>query len=76
MFGAYRQGKEQVPGVLHVSVARYSRDLPKTDKSLQFLVSIHEEGTGITWQQNVTVDPRDERYFLDRISICGALTLR
>ncbi len=65
MFGAYRQGKEQVPGVLRVSVARYSRDLPKTDKSLQFLVSIHEEGTGITWQQNVTVDPRDERYFLD-----------
>jgi hypothetical protein len=39
--------------------------LPKPGESLRFLVSIHEEGTGITWQQNVTVDPESERYFLE-----------
>lgn len=65
MFGTYRSGKEQLPRVLHVSVARYRRGLPKRGESLRFLVSIHEEGTGITWQQNVTVDPESERYFLD-----------
>lgn len=65
MFGAYHAGKEQLPRVLHVSVARYRRDLPKPGESLRFLISIHEEGTGITWQQNVTVDPESERYFLE-----------
>jgi hypothetical protein len=65
MFGAYREGGEQLPRVLHVSVARYRRDLPRHGESLQFLVSIHEEGTGITWQQNVTIESEDERYFLD-----------
>jgi CHAT domain-containing protein len=65
MFGRYREGKEPLPRVLHVSVARYRRDLPETGESLRFLVSIHEEGTGITWQQNVTVDPKSERFFLD-----------
>ena len=65
MFGAYRAGQEQLPRVLHVSVARYRRDLPKPGESLRFLISIHEEGTGITWQQNVTVDPESERYFLE-----------
>jgi len=65
MFGAYHAGKEKLPRVLHVSVARYREDLPKPGKSLRFLVSIHEEGTGITWQQNVTVDPESERYFLE-----------
>jgi CHAT domain-containing protein len=28
-------------------------------------VSIHEEGTGISWQQNVTVDPQTARWLLD-----------
>jgi CHAT domain-containing protein len=67
MFGTYRTGKEQLPRVLHISVARYRRGLPKRGESLRFLVSIHEEGTGITWQQNVTVDPESERFFLDTI---------
>ena len=31
----------------------------------EFLVAIHEEGTGITWQQNVTLDAETEQYFLD-----------
>jgi hypothetical protein len=66
MFGKYREGQNKfLPHVLHISIARYSKDLPEVDEALQFLVSIHEEGTGITWQQNVTVDPKDERYLLD-----------
>jgi hypothetical protein len=58
-------GKGNQPRVLHISIARFSRDLPRSGESLRFLVSIHEEGTGITWQQNVTVSPETERVFLD-----------
>lgn len=66
MIGEYRKGmKKSLPRVLHISIARYSRDLPKDDEALQFLVSVHEEGTGVTWQQNITVEPEDERYLLD-----------
>ena len=65
MIGKYGKGGEQLPRVLHVSVARYRRDLPKAGESLQFLVSIHEEGTGVTWQQNVTIKAKDEGFFLD-----------
>lgn len=65
MVGLYGAGKEKLPRVMHISISRYNRDLPKTGESLQFLVSIHEEGTGITWQQNVTVDPESERRFLE-----------
>ncbi len=65
MFGVYGEKGQQLPRVLHVSVARYRTDLPKAGESLQFLVSIHEEGTGITWQQNVTIRSGVERYFLD-----------
>ena len=54
-----------MPRVLHISIARYRSELPVAGEALEFLVSVHEEGTGITWQQNVTVDPEDERFFLD-----------
>lgn len=63
--GTYGKGHEELPRVLHLSVARYHRDLPKRGEPLTFLVSIHEEGTGITWQQNVTVDRKTERWLLD-----------
>lgn len=66
ILGAYGRGKEQLPRVLHISIARFSRNLPEASEPLQFLVSIHEEGTAITWQQNVTVGPEDERFFLDK----------
>ena len=66
ILGAYRKGKEQLPRVLHISIARYDRNLPKPGEALKFLVSIHEEGTGITWQRNVTVNQQDERFFLDK----------
>ncbi|MDD3247911.1 MAG: hypothetical protein PHF18_13850 [Methanosarcina sp.] len=49
MIGLFGEGKEKLPRVLHISIARYQRDLPKTDESLQFLIFIHEEGAGITW---------------------------
>jgi len=67
MFGTYRAKQEQLPRVLHISVTRYLQDLPKPGEALRFLVSIHEEGTGITWQQNVAVDPEMERFFLESI---------
>lgn len=63
MFGAYR--RETLPRVIHISVSRYTRELPKPGEELSFLVRIHEEGTGITWQQNVTVDPETEAYLLE-----------
>jgi hypothetical protein len=56
--------------------------LPKPGQPLSFLVSLHEEGTGITWQQNVTVEPETERFFLDTThelylwSINAALTAK
>jgi CHAT domain-containing protein len=64
MFGVYRKGNEPMPRVLHLSVARYDRNLPKQGEPLEFLLSIHEEGTGITWQQNITVNEETEQYFL------------
>ena len=62
MFGGY--AKEALPRVMHISVSRYRRELPQPGEALDFLVGIHEEGTGITWQQNVTVDA-DTRAFLE-----------
>jgi hypothetical protein len=65
MFGKYGKGGQALPRVLHISIARYRPDLPRPGEPLDFLVSIHEEGTGLTWQQNITVDPASERFFLD-----------
>jgi hypothetical protein len=62
MFGTYRQ--QEMPRVVHLSVSRYSRALPRAGETLEFLVSIHEEGTGFTWQQNVTVDPATEAFLV------------
>jgi hypothetical protein len=63
MLGGYR--KEDLPRVIHISIARYREDLPKAGEQLEFLVSIHEEGTGITWQQNVSVDTVAEQFLLE-----------
>lgn len=65
MFGGYRKGQEEMPRVIHISVSRYNRALPMPGETLQFLVTIHEEGRGITWQQNVTVDPETEAFLLE-----------
>lgn len=65
IFGGYGKGGETLPRVLHTSIARYNRELPKSGEALEFLVTIHEEGTGISWQQNVTVDAETQRYFVE-----------
>lgn len=61
MFGHYGEGGEFLPRVIHISIARYHRHLPRAGELLEFLVSIHEEGTGIAWQQNVTIAPETEQ---------------
>jgi CHAT domain-containing protein len=66
MFGKYKEGNEDLPRVLHISVVRYNRNLPRRGDLLKFLISIHEEGTGITWQQNVIVPYETERFLLDK----------
>ncbi|HEX5501128.1 MAG TPA: CHAT domain-containing protein [Thermomicrobiales bacterium] len=64
MFGGYGRGREGLPRVLHIAVARYRRALPRRGEPLEFLVTIHEEGTGLSWQRNVAVDAAAERDFL------------
>lgn len=60
MFGEYRT--EFLPRVVHIAITRYRRELPQPGEALEFLVAIHEEGTGITWQQNVLVDAATEEF--------------
>ncbi len=57
MIGGYR---ENMPCVVHISIARFDSRLPEEGEPLNFLVSIHVEGTGITWQHNVIVDTSTE----------------
>jgi len=73
--GAYRDGGEQLPRVLHLSIARFRADLPRPGEPLEFLVTIHEEGTGISWQQNVVVDPARERELLDASAVLHRCSL-
>lgn len=63
MFGAYGGGKKFVLHVLHISISRHDRNLPAENETLQFLVSLRQEGTGISWQQKVSVSPEDELFF-------------
>jgi CHAT domain-containing protein len=66
MFGAYRSdgGDRALPRVVRVQISRYQRALPRRGKPLEFLVGIHEEGTTLAWQQNVTVEPDTEAALL------------
>ncbi|GIK41599.1 MAG: hypothetical protein BroJett011_54320 [Chloroflexota bacterium] len=63
MFGGYRA--EFLPRVVHISITRYRRELPQRGEALEFLVAIHEEGTGITWQQNVVLDAAMEQFLAE-----------
>lgn len=65
MRGIYGAGREEMPRVMHISIARYRPELPRPGETLTFLVAIHEEGTGITWQQNVEVDRETEERLLE-----------
>jgi hypothetical protein len=79
MAGRYGKGRGQhrqvLPRVVHISIARYRAELPRPGDPLEFLVSIHEEGTGMTWQQNITVDPATERLLLDTTQALYAWSL-
>lgn len=63
MFGEYRTAF--LPRVVHIAIMRYQRELPQPGEALEFLVSIHEEGTGISWQQNVLMDAATEQFLAD-----------
>lgn len=65
MFGGYSKGGLLLPAVVHISISRFLKNLPKKDEPLQFLVAMHVEGTGVTWQKNVTVDPLAEKRLLE-----------
>ncbi len=75
MFGGYGEGGAFLPRVLHLSIARYRPDLPLPGEPLEFLATIHEEGTGISWQQNVTVDPATEQSLLDATAVLHECSL-
>jgi hypothetical protein len=73
--GAYREGGQPLPRVLHLSVARYQVELPRPGEPLAFLATIHEEGTGISWQQNVTVDRATEQSLLEATAVLNECAL-
>lgn len=64
MWGGYGKGKAFLPRVLHISIARFKAQLPIAGEELEFLVSIHEEGTGLTWQQNICLEEKTEAFLL------------
>jgi hypothetical protein len=64
MFGGYGQGRQEMPKVIHISIVRYRPELPELGKDLDFIVSLHEEGTGITWQQNMNVKWELKKFFI------------
>ncbi|MGH8975130.1 MAG: CHAT domain-containing protein, partial [Acidimicrobiia bacterium] len=72
MFAGYSRrpggGGQALPSVVQLSISRYQRALPKRGEPLQFLVAVHEEGTGVAWQRNVTLDPRDERFLVGAVA--------
>ena len=65
IFGGYSKAGGSLPAFFQISIARFSRELPGPGEPLSFLVAIHEEGTGITWQQNITVEPDTKSTFLE-----------
>lgn len=72
LIGAYghdHPDRIELPRVMQVAIARYSRAAPRRGEALRFLVSLHEEGTGFTWQHNVTLGPDDEAFLLERAAL-------
>ena len=75
MFGGYGRGHRSratfMPRVFQLSVARYTRTLPRAGAALPFLVSVHEEGTGLTWQHNVEIGSEDEAFLNAEARLLG-----
>jgi hypothetical protein len=67
MIGGYGPDRSVLPRVIHISVARQGRELPHVGQPQDFAVAIHEEGTALTWQQHVTLDPEIEVSFADAV---------
>ncbi len=65
--GLYGPGKETLPHVVQISISRFTRSLPRKNQPLQYLVTIHEEGTGISWKENIEVNIEIENYFLETV---------
>jgi CHAT domain-containing protein len=76
IFGQYGGGKEELPRVIHIGINRFRRALPRRAEDLQFLVTIHEEGTGITWQRNARLDAAKQEAVLEATRDLHAWSLR
>lgn len=63
--GFFHKGGKPLPSVVHIAIARFQKDLPKPGEALQFLLSIHLEGSGVTWQENLNLDPQKEARLLE-----------
>lgn len=55
------------PRVVQVHVSRYTRALPRAKDPLEFLVSVHVEGTAVSWQRNALLTRDAEHTLLDSI---------
>lgn len=76
IFGQYGGGKEELPRVIHIGINRFRRALPRAAEDLEFLVTIHEEGTGITWQRNARLDAAGQEAVLEATRDLHAWSLR
>jgi hypothetical protein len=72
MFAGYSRraggGGQTLPRVVQLSISRYQRALPRRGEPLQFLITVHEQGTGVAWQQNVGLDPNDEQFLVEAVA--------
>ena len=76
IFGQYGGGAAELPRVIHVGINRFRRALPGRAEDLEFLVTIHEEGTGITWQRNARLDSGSQESILEATRDLHAWSLR
>lgn len=67
MFGATVQFQ---PCIIHISITRYSHSFFTRFLPTRFLVSIHEEGSGFTWQQKIKLAKSDHD---DLLNLCDVM---
>lgn len=71
MFAGYSRrdggGGAELPRIVQLRISRYKKAAPRKGEALEFLVAIHEEGTSLTWQQNVRVSPARERELTETV---------